>query len=225
MQHVSPPAHTISLRHLVAEVRAYIQIALLGFILKPIFAPDFPSLTMCYIFGFMVFVSVYVAAASPKTVYPNMFWNSVVSVAVPVFVTVCALWAVVAPQPWYCPQYMIPIAGMLINKAFTSIAPAVNILSSTLTLERITCRCCCHFGATPYETAWPGKTATFRQAMIPAINGMNEIGLVSIPVMMTGQILGGSSPKTAAGYQIVSMHGSLVYLLSFHRFVVPDVDD
>ena len=59
------------------------------------------------------------------------------------------------------------------------------------------------FGATPYEAAWPTYTATFRQAMIPAINGMNVIGLVSIPVMMTGQILGGSSPKTAADYQIV----------------------
>ena len=53
--------------------------------------------------------------------------------------------------------------------------------------------------ATPCEAAWPAYTATFRQAL----GSSNMIGLVSIPGMMTGQILGGSSPKTATDYQIV----------------------
>ena len=96
-----------------------------------------------------------------------MFWNCVVSAAVSVFVTVCAPWAVTTAMV----QSTVhdSLAVMLINKAFTGIPPAVNMLWSTLTLEgsRVDVL---SFGATPYEAAWPAYTATFRQVMIPVIN-------------------------------------------------------
>merc|ERR1719499_1215942 len=70
------------------------------------------------------------------------------------------------------------------------------------------------FGASPWEAAWPGFVKSIHAAMIPAINGMNVIGLVSIPGMMTGQILGGASPEKAAKYQIV-----ITFLISLCTFI------
>ena len=122
VQHVYPPAHTRSLRDLVAGVRAYIQIALLGFILKPNFATDFPSLAMCYVSVLGVRFCVR-GCGEPK----NSFSQHVLKLCcqcccLRVF-TICAPWAVVAPQPWYCPQNMIPTAGMLINKLLRASLP------------------------------------------------------------------------------------------------------
>ena len=70
------------------------------------------------------------------------------------------------------------------GEALMDIAPAVNMLVEHLDTRRITCRCCCR--SVPHlMKQQPTYTATFRQAMILAINGMNVIGLVSIPGMIT----------------------------------------
>jgi len=111
---------------------------------------------------------------------------------------------VIAPTPWYNAQYLIPLAGMLINNALTGLALALNGILDHLTSNRkehVEVLLC--FGATPWEASWPAFTQTIKQALIPAINGMNVIGIVSIPGMMTGQVLGGSSPRKAASYQVV----------------------
>ena len=69
------------------------------------------------------------------------------------------------------------------SEARTDIAPAVNMLVEHLDICRDHVSMLLSFGATPYEAACPAYTATFRQAMIPTINGMNVIRLVSIPGM------------------------------------------
>ena len=62
-----------------------------------------------------------------------------------------------------------------------------------------------HGGATAREAALPGIRQAFSTGLTPTLNTMNVIGLVSIPGMMTGQVLGGSPPLMAAKYQAVIM--------------------
>lgn len=188
---------------LISGIRCFVQLNLLGYILYPIFSTNHPAVVGAYIFGFMVFISAYEASARPKVTYPHMFRNVIISLGASLLVMGTLLVLVVTPTPWYNAQYLVPLAGMLINNALTGLAPALNMMLDHLKTKKEHIEVLLSFGATPMEAAWPGFTATFRQALIPAINGMNVIGLVSIPGMMTGQVLGGSSPTKAAKYQIV----------------------
>jgi len=61
------------------------------------------------------------------------------------------------------------------------------------------------FGATPWEAARSSVREAVRAGMIPTINSLMVVGLVSLPGMMTGQILGGADPREAVRYQIVVM--------------------
>jgi len=190
---------------MIAGIRAYIQLALLGLILKPIFA--FGALhwevVLVYIFCFMVIVAAQEASARPKMIYPWIWTNCFVSIAFSLCLMITILMLVVMPTPWYNPQYLIPMAGMLINNSLTGIAPALNMLVEHLNNRKDHVLILLSYGASKWEATWPLFSVTFRQALIPAINGLNVIGLVSIPGMMTGQIIGGSDPQTAANYQIV----------------------
>eukprot|EP00927_Polykrikos_kofoidii_P054181 TRINITY_DN48644_c0_g1_i1.p1 TRINITY_DN48644_c0_g1~~TRINITY_DN48644_c0_g1_i1.p1 ORF type:complete len:554 (-),score=74.15 TRINITY_DN48644_c0_g1_i1:131-1792(-) len=211
-------AHYLSLgiadQLLVAGIRAFVQLKLLGLILEPIFNSESACFTLGYIFGFMLLVSAYEAAARPKWSYPGILRNCVCSIGASLSVMMIVLLAVVEPHPWYSAHYLIPMAGMLINNALTGMAPALNMITDHFKSSKEQVETLLAFGATPWEAAWPGFVATFRQALIPSINGMNVIGLVSIPGMMTGQVLGGSPPARAVDYQIV-----ITFLISGTTFL------
>jgi putative ABC transport system permease protein len=93
-------------------------------------------------------------------------------------------------DPWYLPRYTIPLAGMIFATSMTSISLAGERLQSELMQGKT------------YEQA---RAVAFNTAMIPIINSMFAVGLVSLPGMMTGQILSGVSPFIAARYQIMVM--------------------
>ena len=93
-------------------------------------------------------------------------------------------------DPWYRPSYMIPLAGMIFASSMTGISLAAERLNAELN------------NGSEYEAA--RKTA-FRAALIPVTNALLAVGLISLPGMMTGQILSGVSPFIAARYQIMVM--------------------
>jgi len=93
-------------------------------------------------------------------------------------------------DPWYLPRYTIPLAGMIFATSMTSISLAGERLQSELAQGK------------GYDQA---RAVAFSTAMIPIINSMFAVGLVSLPGMMTGQILSGVSPFIAARYQIMVM--------------------
>ncbi|CAJ1377995.1 unnamed protein product [Effrenium voratum] len=188
---------------LISGVRCCVQLTCLGFILAPIFEMRSPLLVLGYVFGFMVLVSAYEAAARPKVTYPGMFSKAVVSLGSALLLNGLLLLYIVRPAPWYDAQYVIPLAGMLINNSLSGVALALNAMIDYLHGNKEQVEVLLAFGASPWEAAWPGFVKSVQAALIPAINGMNVVGLVSIPGMMTGQILGGAPPMKAARYQIV----------------------
>mmetsp|Transcript_66083 Transcript_66083/g.123261 ORF Transcript_66083/g.123261 Transcript_66083/m.123261 type:complete len:545 (-) Transcript_66083:57-1691(-) len=187
---------------IVAGVRTLIQLSILGSILYPIFTVEHPTIVLGYIFFFMVPISASDCAARPKVSYDKLFRNAVVALAGAVLINGAVLLSVVRPVPWYDAQYVIPMGGMLVGNALTSAAVAVNTIMEHLSSKKEHVELLLAFGATPFEAAWPGITQTFHQAMTPMINQMNIMGIVSIPGMMTGQVLGGASPMKAAKYQV-----------------------
>ena len=93
-------------------------------------------------------------------------------------------------DPWFLPRYMIPLAGMIFAGSMNSISLAAERFESETQAGR------------SYDVA---RRSSFQAALIPVMNSLFAVGLVSLPGMMTGQILAGSSPLVAARYQIVVM--------------------
>ena len=99
-------------------------------------------------------------------------------------------WGVLDLQPWYQANYCIPLAGMIFANAMNSVSLAADRLAAELGR------------GVSYEQA---RTIAFRASLIPITNSLFAVGLVSLPGMMTGQILSGVSPLIAARYQIMVM--------------------
>ncbi len=106
-------------------------------------------------------------------------------------------------DPWFLPRYTVPLAGMIFATTMTSISLAGERLQSELAQNK------------SYESA---RKVAFNTSMIPNINAMFAVGLVSLPGMMTGQILSGVSPFIAARYQIMVM-GMLFSAAGISAFV------
>lgn len=116
-----------------------------------------------------------------------------------------ALVVVVGVEPWYTPQYAIPLLGMLLGNTMTGISLALDRLTDQLHEKRKEVEQRLLLGQTWKQASVDIQRDAIRTGMIPIINSMAAAGLVSLPGMMTGQILGGTPPLDAVKYQILIM--------------------
>lgn len=105
-------------------------------------------------------------------------------------------------KPWFHPQYCIPISGMIIGNAMTGIVLGANKLCSGMREKRVMIENSLMLGATPEAATREIVNDAFDSAILPTMNNMLTMGIVSLPGMMTGQILSGTFPLTAIKYQI-----------------------
>src|ERR1700722_9999814 len=116
-----------------------------------------------------------------------------------------ALTVIVRIHPWYTPQYAIPLLGMILGNTLNGVSLGLDRLGSELTGRRDQVEALLALGATRWEAARPLVQQAVRTGLIPTINAMMVVGIVSLPGMMTGQILAGADPVEAVKYQIVIM--------------------
>ena len=120
-------------------------------------------------------------------------------------ITIFALNAIIGIKPWYEPQYAIPLLGMLIGNTMTGIAIALDRLTQTSWRQRTVIEARLMLGQDWKEAIGDIQKESIRSGLIPIVNAMAVAGLVSLPGMMTGQILAGSPPLEAVKYQILIM--------------------
>jgi putative ABC transport system permease protein len=120
-------------------------------------------------------------------------------------VTVLALVAIVGTEPWYAPQYAIPLLGMLLGNTMTGIALAMDRLTDSAWQQRTVIEQRLLLGEDAGSAFGEIRRESMRTGMVPIVNAMAAAGLVSLPGMMTGQILAGSPPLEAVKYQIMIM--------------------
>jgi putative ABC transport system permease protein len=113
---------------------------------------------------------------------------------------------VIEPRPWFDARFFIPIGGMMLSSAMNVVAQVFELLFASAAKDEATLEQLLALGATPAQALAPHVTAALRAALIPTINGLVSVGLVSLPGMMTGQILSGVAPEQAVRYQIVIMY-------------------
>ena len=215
----------------VAAVRTYVQLLLLGLVLRWAFAAD----RWWWVVGILAIMTVAAARIILKRAPDapsGLFLAAVTSMAVTgITVTFAVTGLVVGAEPWYSPRYVIPIAGMVLGNSMTGIALSLERVFADLDARADEIRAMTALGASPWEAAHPSVRAALRAGLIPAINAMAAAGIVFIPGMMTGQILAGADPLEATKYQIVVMlmvaaaeivGAALAVLMSYRRRFSPD---
>lgn len=208
-----------------ATLRTYLQLFALGFVLRWVFGVDSPWLVVGLILVMVIFAARILVKRSPDAP-PGIFASSFLAMALTGFIVTFAVTGVIVQvQPWYLPQYVIPLAGMVIGNSMTGIALALERVFADMDSREGELLALTALGATPWEAAHGSVRLALRAGLIPTINSMAAAGLVFIPGMMAGQILAGADPVTATGYQIVVMLmvsaataiGSVVALLLTYR--------
>ena len=197
------------------------QLLLLGQILGPIFDYGHSHwwVPVLYIKA-MTLIATQTALSRPKYEYPKMFFHFFFGISfVPLAVTLFIVTFILRVKPWWEPQYSIPLAGMILNNALTGVSLGVNSLLTDLRDNSDRIEVLVAMGASRWEACRGVLSTAIVTANTPTINTLTVVGLVSIPGMMTGQIIGGNSPEAAAGYQLVAMF-MILCANSFSVFVV-----
>lgn len=186
-------------------IRTFAQLFIVGYVLQWVFGLNDPYVVV----GIYVMMIAWAAQAVRARVREKK-----IPVFIPTFVSMVASYVLVAyvvvavilgTEPWYRPQYFIPLGGMIVGNSMNAIAIALDRMLSDIRKRRdeIELKFC--LGATYRQATVEIVRDAIRAGMIPSINALMTVGLVSLPGMMTGQILQGGDPTVAVKYQIVVM--------------------
>lgn len=170
--------------------RMLVQLMVIGYFLAHIFEADSAWVVLAVV-TVMVFASSWIALRTTTIKRTLLYKKTLYSVILGGGITfLLVTQAVLNLNPWYSPRYVIPLAGMIFASSMNSVSLAVERL--TAEIER----------NVDYQQA---RNTALRTSLIPITNSLFAVGLVSLPGMMTGQILSGISPLVAARYQIMVM--------------------
>lgn len=192
-------------RLLIAAARSAVQLMLLGLVLKVLFEQ-----TQLALIGALTLVMLMVAGYEVMARQRRPFsgvWGmglGTLSMFLSSFsITLLALLAIVRVEPWYQPQYLIPLLGMLLGNTMSGIAISLDNLTRSAWESRGPIEARLILGSDWNQAISDIRRDALRAGLIPIINAMATAGIVSLPGMMTGQILAGSPPLEAAKYQLM----------------------
>ena len=195
----------IGRRMLIAGLRSTVQLLLLGLVLKALFDAVNPLIVGALAL-LMLAVAGYEVMARQAYRLQGIwgYGTGTLSMFLSSFsITLLALFVIVQPAPWYTPQYAIPLLGMLLGNTMTGVAVALDNLTSQANHRRAEIEARLAAGQRANEAIQDIQRDALRAGLIPIINAMTTAGIVSLPGMMTGQILAGSPPMEAAKYQLM----------------------
>jgi putative ABC transport system permease protein len=194
-------------RLLVSALRSTVQLLLLGLILHSLFSTQSPW--MITLVGSVMLAVAGYEVWSRQTRRLRGWWGygtgALSMLLSSVTIALLSVSIILQPSPWYHPQYLIPLLGMLLGNTMTGIAVAMNTLGREAWSRRGEIEARLMLGYTAAESIEDIRRASLRAGLIPIINSMATAGVVSLPGMMTGQILAGGDPMEAAKYQLMIM--------------------
>lgn len=189
----------------LASIRTVVQLLLVGQILKMVFDLSAP-VPVLGVLAVMIAASGRAAITRPSRTFGGAYTRAFLTLALTGLLTTFTVTGlVIGVQPWFRAQYLVPLLGMVLGNTLTGISLCLDHLLETLDVQRDTVEMELALGATAWEAARAPVATSVRKGMIPIVNAMMVVGIVSLPGMMTGQILAGADPLEAVKYQIVVM--------------------
>ena len=190
---------------IIGAVRTFCQLFMMGYVLHYVFSND-NFFLIIGIFTWMIFWAPRIINKRikdrPFEMQGPIFLTMLVTY---ILITSLTTGALLQVRPWYDPMIFIPIAGMVIGNSMNAIALSLDRLFSELKHNKEEIEQMLLFGADSATASLPAMDNAVRAGLMPSINSMMSVGLVFIPGMMTGQIIGGQAPIDAAKYQIMIM--------------------
>src|SRR5690625_4360143 len=207
---------------IISALRMTLQLIIVGYILVYVLDNPHPIATVAivlFMLSFAVF-NVY-QRTKPVITFPL---KKMIALAMFIGISINLIYfmfVVLQLDPWYEPQYFIPISGMIIGKTMTGVSLGVNNLLTGMKDQQEKIEGALMLGASPKVASKSIINHAFDEAILPTINAMVGMGIVFLPGMMTGQIIAGQTPLTAVKYQISVMLGvagtvSITVLIFLH---------
>ena len=189
----------------IATGRTILQLAVLGYVLEFIFALD-NLWAVLAIVSVILTISAIVARNRITQKIQQMLplvWGSIFLSTTLTIVYTNVL--IIQPDRWFEPQYVIPLAGIVLGNAMNAAALAGERLVSTMNASHLEIETHLSLGATPQQAIVQYRKDAVRAGLIPTLNQMTLIGMVTLPGIMSGQLLSGVNAREAASYQILIM--------------------
>ncbi len=188
-----------------ATLRTVIQLLGVGYILAVIFQIKNPLAVLAVLMVMLTIATITARNRIGKKIpqlLPIVFGSLFFSTALTLIYTNLLI---IQPDSWYEPQYLIPLAGIVLGNAMNGAAIAGERLVSTISSSRLEIETHLSLGATAQQAVTTYRKEAIRAGLIPTLNQMMVVGIVTLPGMITGQLLSGIDPMDAASYQILIM--------------------
>jgi putative ABC transport system permease protein len=189
----------------VSALRLVVQLVLVGLVLKIIFTLASPWLTLLAASVMVAFAGREISARQDRSL--RGLWGIGLGggamMLAGTLITVFALTMQIRPKPWWSPQFALPLFGMILGNTMTGVSLGLDTLHTAMHRERAAIEAKLLIGSTRWEAVSTSLRQAVRSGFTPIINSMAATGVVSLPGMMTGQILSGVDPQEAVKYQIL----------------------
>ncbi len=190
-----------------AALRMVVQLVAVGYLLRLVFAMRHPAVTVLLVVA-MAVIAAREIAARPERGFKGAvgLGISATGVAVATVVTVgLALTTAIRPHPWFDPRYAVPLAGIVLGSVLNAGSLTLDTFLTEARRERAAVEAQLALGV-PYRSATaPMVRHAVRRGLLPVVNQMSAAGVITLPGIMTGQILAGADPLEAVKYQILLM--------------------
>mgnify|MGYP000259458704 CR=1 FL=1 len=192
---------------IVSALRMTVQLSLVGLVLKAIFFAGSLWLTLLAAAVMGAFAGREIMARQDRRLAglwgPGLGAGAMLLAGT--LVTAYALAGQIRPDPVWQPQYALPLFGMILGNTMTGVSLGLDTLHTALAQGKREVEAQLLLGRTRWEAARPALRQALRSGFTPIINSMAATGVVSLPGMMTGQILSGVDPQEAVKYQLLIM--------------------
>jgi putative ABC transport system permease protein len=188
-----------------SSVRMVLQLVAVGYLLHMVFSSNSPPVVIAMLLVMGGF-SLQITGSRIRYRMPGFYRVTGIALLTGCGgVTFLFCWLVVGYTPWYDPRYLIPLAGMIFGNAMNAASLAAERLAAEIHERRDEIEAALCLGATSRQASDTAVRRAFQAALMPTMNTMAAMGIVSLPGMMTGQILSGTAPIIAVRYQIAIM--------------------
>jgi len=190
----------------IGTVRSFIQLIIMGYILSFVFGTNKWYFTVLIVMIMFVFAA-WDSFKSIKFKPPKIFTNSLIAMFLgSVFPLIYLFYVLLRVDPWFNPQYIIPISAMVISNTMSGVSICLNHFGSNLKLRKLEVEAKLSLGANSNQATEDIQKSSINAGLIPTINALMVLGIVKLPGMMTGQIIGGVDPVESVKYQLLIMY-------------------
>jgi putative ABC transport system permease protein len=181
--------------------RSLLQLAVLGVVLAAVYEFESPIVVVAFVCVMLVGVSLLTRNRISQKVPNLIVWVGGSLMLATVLTLLYATVLVFQPDTWYNPQFVIPLAGLVLASSMNGTAIAGERLVTTLNANPGDIETRLSLGATPQQAIAQYRQDAIKAGIGPTLNTLMVIGLVTLPSFMSGQLLSGVQPLVAAAYQ------------------------